>query len=40
MEAIKGLPLEKDLIVDMEPFFQAYRDVQPYLVTEWTRANA
>ena len=34
IEAIKGLPLEKDLIVDMEPFFQAYRDVQPYLVTD------
>ena len=25
VEAIKGLPLEKDLIVDMEPFFEAYR---------------
>jgi succinate dehydrogenase / fumarate reductase iron-sulfur subunit len=34
VEAIKGLPLEKDLIVDMEPFFEAYRDVQPYLITE------
>jgi len=33
VEAIKGLPLEKDLIVDMEPFFQAYRDVQPFLIT-------
>ena len=27
VEPIKGLPVEKDLIVDMEPFFQAYRDV-------------
>jgi len=34
VEAIKGLPLEKDLIVDMEPFFQAYRDVQPFLITK------
>ena len=27
VEAIKGLPLEKDLIVDMEPFFQSFREV-------------
>jgi len=33
IEAIKGLPLVKDLIVDMEPFFDAYRDVMPFLVT-------
>jgi succinate dehydrogenase / fumarate reductase iron-sulfur subunit len=32
VEAIKGLPLEKDLIVDMEPFFAAYREVQPVLI--------
>jgi len=31
IEAIKGLPLEKDLIVDMEPFFASYRMVQPFL---------
>src|SRR5690242_17390155 len=31
VEAIKGLPLEKDLIVDMEPFFESYREVQPFL---------
>jgi len=31
VEAIKGLPLEKDLIVDMDPFFEAYREVQPFL---------
>ena len=31
VEAIKGLPLEKDLIVDMEPFFDAYKAVQPFL---------
>lgn len=33
VEAIKGLPLEKDLVVDMEPFFAAYRQVMPFLVT-------
>jgi len=33
IEAIKGLPLEKDLVVDMEPFFKAYREVMPFLVT-------
>ncbi|WP_336991979.1 succinate dehydrogenase iron-sulfur subunit [Leucobacter sp. VD1] len=32
VEAIKGLPLEKDLIVDMEPFFAAYRAVNPFLM--------
>ena len=34
VEAIKGLPLEKDLVVDMEPFFAAYREVMPFLVAE------
>lgn len=34
VEAIKGLPLEKDLVVDMEPFFQAYRDVMPFLIPD------
>ena len=32
VEAIKGLPLEKDLVVDMEPFFASYREVQPFLM--------
>ena len=32
VEAIKGLPLEKDLVVDMEPFFESYRQVQPFLI--------
>ena len=32
IEALKGLPLEKDLIVDMEPFFESYRAVQPFLI--------
>lgn len=33
VEPIKGLPVLKDLLVDMEPFFEAYRQVQPFLVT-------
>jgi succinate dehydrogenase / fumarate reductase iron-sulfur subunit len=32
VEAIKGLPLEKDLVVDMEPFFESYRQIQPFLI--------
>ncbi|AWB85752.1 succinate dehydrogenase iron-sulfur subunit [Mycetocola zhujimingii] len=32
VEAIKGLPLEKDLIVDMDPFFESFREVQPFLI--------
>ena len=33
IEPIKGLPVEKDLVVDMEPFFEAYRAVKPFLIT-------
>jgi succinate dehydrogenase / fumarate reductase iron-sulfur subunit len=33
VEPIKGLPVLKDLVVDMEPFFEAYRSVMPFLVT-------
>jgi succinate dehydrogenase / fumarate reductase iron-sulfur subunit len=33
VEPIKGLSVLKDLVVDMEPFFQAFRDVMPFLVT-------
>jgi len=36
VEPIKGLPVEKDLVVDMEPFFDAYRAVKPYLITDGT----
>ncbi|MEU3829900.1 succinate dehydrogenase iron-sulfur subunit [Streptomyces sp. SID486] len=36
VEPIKGLTVLKDLVVDMEPFFQAYRDVMPFLVTNDT----
>jgi succinate dehydrogenase / fumarate reductase iron-sulfur subunit len=34
VEPIKGLPVLKDLIVDMEPFFEAYRSVKPFLITD------
>jgi succinate dehydrogenase iron-sulfur subunit len=33
VEPIRGLPLIKDLVVDMEPFFQGYRAVKPWLIT-------
>jgi len=36
VEAIKGLPLEKDLVVDMEPFFESYRQIQPFLQASGT----
>ena len=32
VEAIKGLPLEKDLIVNMDPFFESFKEVQPFLI--------
>jgi succinate dehydrogenase / fumarate reductase iron-sulfur subunit len=34
VEALRGLPLAKDLVVDMEPFFRSYRSVLPYLVND------
>ena len=34
IEPIKGLPVEKDLVVDMEPFFDAYRAIKPFLITD------
>ncbi|URM88754.1 succinate dehydrogenase iron-sulfur subunit [Streptomyces sp. MRC013] len=33
IEPLKALTVLKDLVVDMEPFFQAYRDVMPFLIT-------
>ncbi|GAA4347815.1 succinate dehydrogenase iron-sulfur subunit [Angustibacter luteus] len=33
VEPIKGLAVEKDLVVDMDPFFAAYREVMPFLMT-------
>lgn len=32
VEPMLGLPVQKDLIVDMEPFFAQYRQVMPFLV--------
>ncbi len=34
VEPILGLPVLKDLIVDMEPFFEHYRSVMPYFVND------
>jgi succinate dehydrogenase / fumarate reductase iron-sulfur subunit len=34
VEPIQGLPVVKDLVVDMEPFLQAYRDVKPFLIAK------
>ncbi len=34
VEPIRGLPVLKDLIVDMEPFFQGYEAVLPHLINE------
>ncbi|MEV8312072.1 succinate dehydrogenase iron-sulfur subunit [Streptomyces flavidovirens] len=33
VEPLQALTVLKDLVVDMEPFFQAYRDVLPFLIT-------
>jgi succinate dehydrogenase / fumarate reductase, iron-sulfur subunit len=32
LEPIRGLPVIKDLVVDMEPFWAQYRSVLPYLI--------
>jgi len=34
VEPILGLKVEKDLLVDMEPFFDHYRSVMPYFMTD------
>jgi succinate dehydrogenase / fumarate reductase iron-sulfur subunit len=34
VEPIRGLPVVKDLVVDMEPFFAQYRAILPYLINE------
>ncbi len=34
VEPIYGLPVIKDLVVDMEPFFAQYRSIIPYLVND------
>src|SRR5699024_1254644 len=37
VEPIKGLPVEKDMIVNMEPFFQSYREIMPFLIADESR---
>jgi succinate dehydrogenase / fumarate reductase iron-sulfur subunit len=34
VEPIRGLPIIKDLVVDMEPFFEGYRAVKPWLIAK------
>jgi succinate dehydrogenase / fumarate reductase iron-sulfur subunit len=34
VEPILGLPIVKDLVVDMEPFFDHYKSVMPYFVND------
>ena len=34
VEPIRGLKVSKDLLVDMEPFFAAYREVLPFLIND------
>jgi succinate dehydrogenase / fumarate reductase iron-sulfur subunit len=34
IEPLNGLPVMKDLVVDMEPFFAHYRAVMPYFVND------
>ena len=33
VEPLKALTVLKDLVVDMEPFFDSYRAIKPYLIT-------
>lgn len=39
VEPILGMPVLKDMIVDMEPFFDSYKAVMPYLVNEEVPAD-
>ncbi len=34
VEPLRGLPVIKDLVVDMAPFFEKYRQVMPWLVND------
>jgi succinate dehydrogenase / fumarate reductase, iron-sulfur subunit len=34
VEPLRGLQVKKDLLVDMEPFFESYREVLPFLVND------
>jgi succinate dehydrogenase / fumarate reductase, iron-sulfur subunit len=34
IEPIRGLPVIRDLVVDMEPFFASYKEVKPWLIVD------
>jgi succinate dehydrogenase / fumarate reductase, iron-sulfur subunit len=34
VEPLRGLPVSKDLLVDMEPFFTSYRQMLPFLIND------
>ena len=34
IEPLRGFPVVKDLVVDMEPFFAKYRSVKPYFIND------
>ncbi|RJF73377.1 succinate dehydrogenase iron-sulfur subunit [Deinococcus cavernae] len=34
IEPIRGLPVERDLLVNMEPFFDSYKAIMPYFIHE------
>jgi succinate dehydrogenase / fumarate reductase iron-sulfur subunit len=34
VEPLRGLPVARDLVVDMEPFFDQYRAMYPYLIND------
>jgi succinate dehydrogenase / fumarate reductase iron-sulfur subunit len=34
VEPLRGLQVKKDLLVDMEPFFESYREVLPFLIND------
>jgi succinate dehydrogenase / fumarate reductase iron-sulfur subunit len=34
VEPLRGLPVVKDLLMDLEPFWDSYRSVMPYLVND------
>jgi succinate dehydrogenase / fumarate reductase iron-sulfur subunit len=39
VEAIRGMDVVKDLMVDMEPFWESYRQVMPFLVNDTVPAD-
>jgi succinate dehydrogenase / fumarate reductase, iron-sulfur subunit len=39
VEAIRGLPIVKDLLVDMDPFWESYKAVKPFLVNDEVPAD-